>query len=136
MSLVKFQGSVFIESISGGSNEFPNLSQNRTAQAEQFEIPLWMLYKMQVVCWDHADRNPVWIFACGIAVTAKIRDMKLLLLLGLPWLPIFPDRLVLQDASPSISLCPFFLDRGLVGSPMFYIQDVSWPLHGVPLWKR
>ena len=89
----------------------PSLSQNCRAQAEQFKIPLWTLYKMQVVCWDHADRNPVWIFACGIAVTIEVRAMKPLLLLGLPWLPIFPNRLVLQDASPSISVCPFFLDK-------------------------
>lgn len=112
---MKFQGSVFIESISGESNEFPNLSQNCTAQAEQFQIPLWMLYKMQVVCWDHADRNLVWIFACGIAVTTRIGDMKLPLLLGLPWLSVFPDWLVLQVASSSVSLRPFFLDRRLNG---------------------
>lgn len=93
----------------------PNLSQNRTPQTEQFKILLCTLYEVQVVCWDHADRNPVWIFACGVAVTTKIRDMKLLLLLGLPWLPIFPKRLVLQDAPPSISVCPFFLDKRFNG---------------------
>lgn len=90
----------------------PNASQNGTAQAEQFKIPLWTPYKVRVVCWDHADGNRMWIFACRIALTAKIRDMKLLLLLGFPWLP---DRLVLQDASPSVSVRPFFLGKRFTG---------------------
>jgi len=57
------------------------------------------------------------------------------LLLGLLRLLIFPDRLVLRDEPPSISVSPFST-KGLMGSPVFDVQNISWPFRGVPLWKR